>query len=70
MNKRKSKTKINNSKNIQEKFIDELSRLYSEDLIWILENKGESVFRKVAKFLGLSKKEIDENLKIWMEANE
>jgi len=70
MDKKKPKTKISDSKNIKAKILYELSKLYSEDLIWILKNKGESAFSKSAKYLGLSEKIIDKVLKIWRKKDE
>ena len=50
---------------LRKEFLDELSMLFTDALMWILENQGESAFRNAAKFLYLSEKQINENLKIW-----
>ena len=48
-------------------FLDELSLLFTDALMWILENQGESAFRNVAKCLYLSEKQINNDLKLWRE---
>lgn len=54
------------------KFLKELSRLFGDTLLWILENQGESAFRNVAKCLYLSEKQIKDDIKLWKKekANE
>ncbi|MFH1585965.1 MAG: hypothetical protein ABIB79_04310 [archaeon] len=49
----------------KKEFIKELSRLFGDTLLWILENQGELAFRNVAQCLYLSEKEINGNLKLW-----
>jgi hypothetical protein len=49
----------------KEEFLDELSMLFADALIWILENQGESAFRNVAKCMYLSEKQINNDIKLW-----
>lgn len=67
--KKKPKTRVSNLK-IRKKFIEAYADFVTNDLMWILENYSESVFRNNAKFFYIPEKAIDEILKIWREYNE
>jgi len=57
---------ITNKEDIPKLSIDkiayELSELYVDCLMWLLNNHGESVFRKVARYLHISEEDINETL--------
>ncbi|MDP3026153.1 MAG: hypothetical protein Q8N63_00470 [Nanoarchaeota archaeon] len=67
--KKKSKTIFKDAKT-GKKFIDAYADLVTDDLMYILENYDESVFRNNARFFYLTEKEIDEILEIWRERDE
>lgn len=67
--KRKKGFKFKDAKT-KKRFIDSLTDLYTDDLMYILENIGEDAFRNNAKYLGLTEKVIDEIIEMWRDVIE